>query len=31
MDTVLSWPVVKPFWMIEVTPKPPPNCVLCRN
>ena len=27
METVLSWPVANPFWMIEVTPKPPPYCV----
>ena len=27
IDTVLNWPVANPFWMIEVTPKPPPNCV----
>src|SRR5580692_3073383 len=28
IDTVLNCPVVKPFCVIEVTPKPPPNCVL---
>src|SRR5271168_2524766 len=28
MDTVLSWPVVKPFCVMEVTPNCVPNCVL---